>query len=576
MKKILLILLIVVLLLPSFTFARSLSIDNYKIDYTLNQDGVVSVSEKLQYTLNGCYTELYLQKPTYLKILNASGFCENKDCFFRHDLTNTPTGDHELVLKSNYCDETIIINFSYDLKNVINQLSDGYYQFFYKLYGEKTEHSPNLEISLTIPGSFQETEYFLHSKNYNLEIIENTLFFSKKVIPKEPVEINLLMPPNFFNLNDNINQDSFSSLQVKNLEENWEKDYDKYIKSITPFSLSTQIIIFVIILIIPFLLLFFIWKKYAREFSRKDVNFFQEYYRELPDDKDPLLANYFLNENFSNEWFSSGIMYLVWKNIYSLEKEGKNYFLKRNNIDNIKLPDYISKIDLILLKYFEYNKFNINDISKILRGSYNFKENIFYQMKRISDFRKDFSLMSKEIKKSYDDMFFKNKEMYNRDGRKYGFIFLIVYLIPLVILTIIVVDRMPLIFMFFVIILFISLAFINSKYFGKFTKEGRILNLKWLGFKKYITDFSDIKNHPPKHVILWGEYLVYATSFGISKKVLKNIKAINPQDFKNNQRLAVYSSFALSNSFSNLSKTSTSGSGGGFGGGRGGGGAGGR
>jgi len=124
-----------------------------------------------------------------------------------------------------------------------------------------------------------------------------------------------------------------------------------------------------------------------------------------------------------------------------------------------------------------------------------------------------------------------------------------------------------------------TLFLINSRVFGRFTKEGRIINLKWTGFKKYITDFSDIKNHPPKHVILWEEYLVYATSFGIARTVLKNIKSLNLETFNNNSRLGVYSSFIVSNSFSNLntlSSTSSSGSGGGFGGGGGGGGAGGR
>ncbi len=392
-------------------------------------------------------------------------------------------------------------------------------------------------------------------------------------MPKEPAEINLLMPREWFTNFQYISGSEYSSQQMRELEKDWEKDYNKYLKSITPLSLSTQLIIIAIMLIIPFL--FFIWRKYSRELSREEVSFFEEYYRELPDNKDPLLANYFLNEKFSESWFSSAIMYLVWKNVYFLEKEEDDYFLIRNNL-NLQLPEYISKIDQLLFKYFKYEKFNIKEISRILKGNYNFKENIFDQMKKISDFRKDFSLMSKEIKESYDKKFFKNKEMYDRKGKKYGLICSIIYLIFLFILTMVLVERMPFIFMFFGIILFTSLALVNSKYFGRFTKEGRVINLKWKGFKKYITDFSDIKNHPPKHVILWEEYLVYATAFGVAKEVLKNIKILNPKDFENNKRLAVYSSFALSNSFSNLSSTSSSGSGGGFGGGGGGGGAGGR
>jgi uncharacterized membrane protein len=129
----------------------------------------------------------------------------------------------------------------------------------------------------------------------------------------------------------------------------------------------------------------------------------------------------------------------------------------------------------------------------------------------------------------------------------------------------------------FLFLIFFGIVFVVFyKHFGKFTREGRIINLKWQGFKRYITDFSDIKNHPPKHVILWEEFLVYATAFGVAKKVIKNIKTLNPQEY-NNSRIALYSGFVVSNSFSNLNKMSSSGgSGGGFGGGAGGGGAGGR
>jgi len=578
MRKILLIILIVVLLLPSFTFARSLSIDNYSIDYVINTDGQVNVSEKLTYTLEGCYTELYLQKPTSLQILNASGSCDGKECFFRHDQKDTPSGDQELVLKSNYCDETINVSFSYDIVNVINQLQDGIFQFYYQLYGKETDYSTNLNISLTIPNSFDNTEYFLHSKNYNLDIVNNKMLFSKKVLPKEPVEINLLMPSNYLIKSDKIKLDSTTSNNVKNLEKDWENEYDEYIKSTTPLSTFNQIIIIFLYLLIPFIVFFLIWKKYSKEFSREEVSFFEEYYRELPDNKDPLFANYFVNEKFSQNWFSSGIMYLVWKEKYLLDKEDESYFLTRTEKE-ISLPEYVSKIDQFIFKYFKNEKFNVLDISKSLKGHNVLNGNIIDNYKRSTQMLNDFRKMATEIEKDYDTKFYKNKEIYNRKGKKFASIFSGFYLIGIFIYTMIIINRMPLLFIFLMLVFVATLFLINSRIFGRFTKEGRIINLKWNGFKKYITDFSDIKNHPPKHVILWEEYLVYATSFGIARTVLKNIKSLNLESFNNNSRLGVYSSFIVSNSFSNLntlSSTSSSGSGGGFGGGGGGGGAGGR
>jgi uncharacterized membrane protein len=578
-RKLLLLLFIFILLLPSLTFARSLSIDNYSIDYTLNSNGLINVSENLTYTLDGCYTELYLQKPISLEILNASGLCVNKECNFRHDLTGTPTGDQELVLKGNYCDETVKLNFSYDIVNLINKLQDGKFQFFYKMYGEDTYYDTNLNLSLTIPGDFKDTEYFLHSKGHDLKITNNKMLISKNVIVNEIIEINLLMPNGWFENTEYIQNDVLTSFQVKEFENNWEKEYDKYYSSITPLPLGYKLLIYFILLFVPFFSLLFIWKKYSKEYSRKQINFYEEYFRELPyKDQDPLLANYFLNENFSSNWFSSAIMYLTWKEVYSLDKEDNNYFLQRTNKE-IVLPNYIQKIDLFLQKYFKKNKFNVKDIKNMLNGFVSFDQNIFEKMKTSSSFKKDFLQLNKEIKKE-GDSFFKNKKYYDTSGKKIAGIFGIIFFPLALILCLLVLKKLQFLFLVFILVLVSYLVLINSKYFGKFTKEGKIINLRWLAFKKYITDFSDIKNHPPKHVVLWEEYLVYATAFGIAKKVSKNMKIVVPKDNYNNSRLAIYSSFVVSSSFSSLnsisSSASNSGSGGGFGGGSGGGGAGGR
>ena len=41
--------------------------------------------------------------------------------------------------------------------------------------------------------------------------------------------------------------------------------------------------------------------------------------------------------------------------------------------------------------------------------------------------------------------------------------------------------------------------------------------------KKYINDYSLIKNRDLESVIIWDEYLAYATAFGIPNKVTDSI-----------------------------------------------------
>ena len=103
--------------------------------------------------------------------------------------------------------------------------------------------------------------------------------------------------------------------------------------------------------------------------------------------------------------------------------------------------------------------------------------------------------------------------------------------------------------------------------------------------KKYIKDFSLIKERPPASIQIWGRYLVYAAALGCADEVSKNMKKYfelgGVQEnyyYDNNVVLfAYYGGFShMESSFSSLTQSSTdsdgigSVGGGGFGGGGGG------
>lgn len=56
------------------------------------------------------------------------------------------------------------------------------------------------------------------------------------------------------------------------------------------------------------------------------------------------------------------------------------------------------------------------------------------------------------------------------------------------------------------------------------TKLGDEINNKLVGLKKYMLDFSNINKNDNKFINLWEEYLVYAVTFDINKKIVENIK----------------------------------------------------
>ncbi len=116
-----------------------------------------------------------------------------------------------------------------------------------------------------------------------------------------------------------------------------------------------------------------------------------------------------------------------------------------------------------------------------------------------------------------------------------------------------------------------------------FTQLGEDEYSKWRGLYNFLNSVTLMKERTVIELPLWEKYLVYATAFGISEKVVKALEIRCP-DFQAsamlNNKYYRSSSFRLSSrSFSSSARSASSssryGGGGGYGGGRGGGGGGG-
>ena len=66
----------------------------------------------------------------------------------------------------------------------------------------------------------------------------------------------------------------------------------------------------------------------------------------------------------------------------------------------------------------------------------------------------------------------------------------------------------------------------------KFTPDGQKQMQQLLGFRKYLEDFTLSRERETMEVHLWQEYLVYGTLMGISEKVAKQLKDIDPVLFE--------------------------------------------
>lgn len=148
----------------------------------------------------------------------------------------------------------------------------------------------------------------------------------------------------------------------------------------------------------------------------------------------------------------------------------------------------------------------------------------------------------------------------------------------------------------------IVISIFNGLRETRLTPEGEEYKQQVLGLYRYLDDCSLLNEHDINQLLIWEQYMVYATIMGISEKVLDFLKVKCPEFFEYNEnsgyghcsyfhyyyspyyRRNGFVTYSISKSFSNLSNTARvlsmpkpsgggfGGSGGGFSGGGGGGG----
>jgi len=73
----------------------------------------------------------------------------------------------------------------------------------------------------------------------------------------------------------------------------------------------------------------------------------------------------------------------------------------------------------------------------------------------------------------------------------------------------------------FVLVEAVVLAVLFPSVLPNRTEKGALHNKKWTLLKKFLNDFSNLKEMPPDAIVLWEQYLVYSIPLGVAKKVQK-------------------------------------------------------
>ena len=251
-----------------------------------------------------------------------------------------------------------------------------------------------------------------------------------------------------------------------------------------------------------------------------------DYYRDIPDENavpaDAAFLYYFgtngIRANIS-KIFSATLLDLCLKKYLEFEvnntKKVEEVKVKLlNNEKNVKLTK-TEEIVLEQLNKVDNNEFTIKELQKYMR---NHSERFVRDLEKISNEAKE-----EQIK----------KENYDIDIAKKGSIYsgIAVLYVVLMMGTLIfgLVWGYAAIFTAIVSLINAILSANVASRFNGLTQKGADEKELWHGLKRYMQDFSLIKEREVPELVLWEKYLVYATVFGIADRVIKQLKIVYPQ-----------------------------------------------
>jgi uncharacterized membrane protein len=347
----------------------------------------------------------------------------------------------------------------------------------------------------------------------------------------------------------------------------------------------------VLLLVIFFVIYIFLYIKFGKEPKpSKEVI----YTREPPQDLPPAIVGYLIRvKEVLPIDLTATILYLVKKGYITLEMKEEE---KDNLIFKKKEPViYFHKTNKDPSQLSEYNhlKFTYQLLFDIIAEGKDFVSTEMiksFSQKNSGVAYKSFNDFIEEVKADANKLnYFEDRKKITTFYYLLSLTFSFIFLLPFAISGFLRIE----LFIFLSLFLGSVLYAILSPSLEKRTQLGADAYAEWMGLKKFLEDFSNLKEYPPTSITIWEDYLVYATTFGIAEKVLQylqiNLDKISSKEIGSSHIFSgltttagtldttSFNAFAtsLNNAFTTMTSSLGGGSGGGGGGFSGGGGGGG-
>lgn len=588
-------LILLYLICPKETFAASAVLNNLEFNAKLTEHGDMTVIEDWDITLDNASNIYKSFKKDMSKYFGVGGLQVyeivdgvqvplkvgsefQSGCYkVTEDSTNTvvswETGAAGQHVRKKY-------RLAYNVKNIISKYNDCA-ELYWQFLGEDFSiPAKKITGTISIPGNIDHKSQIkawghINSMSGTIRIKDkNTVTFNiSRYKANQFLEVRLLLPTNIVQ-----NENRYQNIAMKDNIINEEKSISRDSNILRIFNT----ILFIGILALYIYIVIYEVKKIKNLTQKlkqaKLYNTKYEYFREIPnEDSSPGRAAFLLNSSFQaehgdfNKIFAATILDLKYKGYIDIKEK----VVKDKMISYIELVDStkrykakqryvkpeikeLSKDENMILDYI-ISLTNDDGILPIqdIKGHINYDEASKIQFIELAS-----SLYNKievietlngNVKKVNNEKTKKIHDEYAWDiSVNIGIIMLVSGLTWFFI---------NLLFMLIAILPVISLILLyrirRVTYY--LSEKGLEESQKWQGLKKYLEDYSLLNEKGTKDLGLWEQFLVYATAFGISNKIIEEIKAeIQPEEdirmyeFNNDLRMAESLILNLNIDFSQL------------------------
>lgn len=547
-------------------------------DVTLNEDGSANIVETWRISIedtNTLFKTFEVDKSKYKEItdvkveevkqnsnisftkINQYKYHVDKNCYYA--LMNK--GNFEIAWGAHAEDTTKTYKISYKVVDAVKNYNDCS-EFYWQFINNKSEIPADyVKGIITLPKEVlneNELKVWAHGPlNGNIrKLSKNKVEFDVEDLEENTMlEARVVTPSTIFFKNQNIaNQNKLNNILVQ--EQKWADEANaqrqKIIEQRENMKLLVKIV-FIILNVIGLIITIIVIKKikkYKDELKNAPQieNKHYDYYRDIPNEDETPASTGFIYY-FKN----TGLQYNIPKIVSA-------------TMLDLCMKKYISfevgegKKDEIIVNLEKENAYGLPEDERLIYGllqkvpnnetkSFTMKEFEKYVKKHGTSVYKIFERIEEIAKEeqinngNYDKQLINKHTYYSSIGAGY---------IALSIVSIFI--------MWFNIIPSIIASIYTFKLSSKYntlTQKGTEEKSQLIGLKRYMEDFSMIKDKEVPELVLWEKYLVYATVFGISERVLKQLKIVYPQiadpNYFNDGYRYMYLmySHSLSNSFIN-------------------------